>query len=77
VKVPTGGRKKKLNRSVAKIEDRAASTNPHMLARTRTTSKYANPMVVAFSGISRCPTNVTTATALSEATIRKERCHTL
>ena len=53
VNVPTGGRKKKLNRSVASNEDRAASRNPEVLATIRIRSKYANPTVVAFTGITR------------------------
>ena len=51
VKVPTGGRKKKLKVSVEAIEQRAASRNPHVLAMTSTNNKYANPAVVALTGI--------------------------
>ncbi len=39
VKVPTGGRKKKLSESVAAIEATAASRNPQVLARTSTSSR--------------------------------------
>src|SRR5438876_11899539 len=39
VKVPTGGRKKKLKTRVATIDDSAASRNPQVLAMIRTRSK--------------------------------------
>ena len=53
VNVPTGGKKKKLNRSVASSDDTAASRNPEVLATIRISSKYANPTVVAFTGMRR------------------------
>ena len=51
VNVPTGGRKKKLKTSVEAIEESDASKNPHVLAMTSTNNKYANPAVVALTGI--------------------------
>ncbi len=39
VKVPTGGRKKKLSASAAATDATAASKNPQLLARMSTTSR--------------------------------------
>src|SRR5438132_9703290 len=62
VSVPTGGRKKRLNATVARSEDTSASTNPQVLATTSTNNRYANPIVVAFTGTRLYPTNVRSAT---------------
>ena len=50
VNVPTGGKKKKLKTRVASTEESAASRNPHVLAMSKTNSRYANPTVVALTG---------------------------
>src|SRR6266404_6298647 len=50
VNLPTGGKKKKLNVSVAAIDATAASMNPQKLAIINTRSRYAKPAVVAFTG---------------------------
>ena len=50
VNLPTGGKKKKLNVSVAAIEAMEASKNPQKLAMINTKSKYAKPVVVALTG---------------------------
>ena len=73
VKVPTGGKKKKLKTRVARIDDTAASKNPQVLAMLKTSSKYANPTVVALTGITLCATNVTTATPPNDAKNRNGR----
>jgi hypothetical protein len=72
VKVPTGGKKKKLKTSVARIEDSAASTNPQVLAMIKTTSRYANPTVVAFTGTMLRATTVTVTTAIKDANTRNQ-----
>jgi hypothetical protein len=73
VNLPTGGRKKKLNVSVAAIEASADSTKPHVLAINRTSTRYANPTVVALTGISLCAVYVTIATPVSEHSNRNAR----
>jgi hypothetical protein len=50
VNLPTGGKKKNLNVSVATIEVIEASKNPQKLAMINTRSRYANPVVVALTG---------------------------
>jgi hypothetical protein len=70
VRVPTGGRKKKLKARVAAIERIDASIKPHVLATIRTSSRYANPIVVALTGTRRCAANVRAARPASENNIR-------
>jgi hypothetical protein len=62
-----GGRKKKLKRSVATIEDSAASRKPHVLAMASTNSKYAKPMVVELTGMTENPIHVISATPIADA----------
>lgn len=71
VKVPIGGRKKKLKASVAPIDASDASMNPHVLAMINTSSRYAKPTVVGLLGIRLRATKVTTATAPSDDIKRK------
>src|SRR6266567_2618412 len=73
VNVPTGGKKKKLKTSVARTEDTAASKNPQVLAMSRMSSRYANPTVIAFTGITLYATNVTTATPIEDTNNRNGR----
>jgi hypothetical protein len=62
VKVPTGGKKKKLKTRVARTEESAASKNPHLLAMISSSSRYTNPTVVALTGSTLYPMNVMVAT---------------
>ena len=73
VNLPTGGKKKRLKRRVARTEAKAASRNPHALAMTSTTNRYANPTVVVLTGIRRYATNVTIATPAKDTTNRSGR----
>jgi hypothetical protein len=50
VKVPTGGRKKKLNPSAETMEVNMASTSPHFVAAPSTSSNIINATVVALTG---------------------------
>ena len=72
VRVPSGGRKKKLNASVAAMERIEASINPHVLATTSTSNRYANPVVVELTGKTRAA-NVSTAKPASDRIIRTGR----
>ncbi len=54
------------------MEDSAASTNPQVLAMIKTTSKYANPTVVAFTGTRLRATTVTVPTAAKDANTRNQ-----
>ena len=71
VKVPVGGRKKKLKASVAPIEASNASMNPQVLATINTSSRYANPTVVALMGIKLYAANVMIATPATDDNNRK------
>src|SRR3984893_8561374 len=73
VNVPTGGRKKKLKRRVERIEANEASSNPEILATSKTNSSYSNPTVVALTGITLWATNVITATPPKDTNNRNER----
>jgi hypothetical protein len=69
----TGGRKKKLKRRLERIEAIEASRNPQVLAMSRTNSRYANPTVVALTGITPCAINVITVTPPKDTNNRNER----
>jgi hypothetical protein len=73
VKVPTGGKKKKLEANVAATEAIEASRNPHVLAMRSTYSKYANPTVVALTRITLEAVKVMTATPAIGANSRNAR----
>jgi len=73
VNLPIGGKKKKLKRRVARTEANAASRNPHALAMTSTSSRYANPTVVVLTGMRRFATNVTIATPAKDTSNRNGR----
>src|SRR5437016_4553230 len=71
VKAPMGGRKKKLNASVAAIEASNASMKPHVLAMINTSSRYANPTVVGLFGIKLRAAYVTITTPARDDTTRR------
>jgi hypothetical protein len=73
VNLPTGGKKKKLKVRVAAIEARDASKNPQIVAMTNTSSRYAKPTVVAFTGTRIKPTQVTSATPAKDDNSRSAR----
>jgi len=73
VKLPTGGRKKKLKARVAAMESMEASIKPQVLATARTSSRYANPTVVALIGINLCAANVIAAKPASDNSTRTKR----
>src|SRR5258706_4587575 len=66
VNCPTGGKKKKLNVSVAAIDATDASRNPQTVAIINTSRRYAKPTVVALTGTTRCPIHVINATTASD-----------
>src|ERR1700680_526680 len=66
VNSPMGGKKKKLKVSVAARDASEASMSPQVLAIIRTNSRYANPVVVGFSGIKRYAANVMSAATARE-----------
>src|ERR1700681_3443521 len=59
--------------SVAATDVIAASRNPHVLATASTSSRYAKPAVVAFTGTSLNATNVMIATAPRQTNNRNTR----
>ena len=68
--LPTGGKKKKLKATVAAMEARDASRNPQTVAMINTSSRYAKPTVVAFTGTRPWHTHVTSATPARDDNIR-------
>ena len=73
VSLPTGGRKKKLKLKVATIEAARASRKPQIVAMTRTSRRYAKPIVVALTGMRLLPAHVTSATPARDTTNRIAR----
>ena len=47
-----------------------ASTNPQVLATIKMSKRYANPTVVALTGMDLCDTNVSAAKITSDKIIR-------
>ena len=69
VNVWTGGRKKKLNATIAAIDVATATHKRDEAATNKTTSKYDNATVVAFVS---SPTRYVSVTAVSPARPRKK-----
>src|SRR5689334_18671741 len=73
VKVPTGGRKKKLNRAVAAIALTSATRNPQNAEVIRTTTRNVRAAVVGFTGRNRRYSTVTAASPAAAAIMRASK----
>src|SRR5579864_1990298 len=74
VKVPIGGKKKKLKHSTATMEPAIDSTSPHRAAINRMATRYAKAAVVAFTGTARKQIHVIAAMTPATITVRIANC---
>src|SRR6202795_471393 len=74
LKVPTGGKKKKLKHNTAKTEAVIDSTSPHLAAMNRIATRYAKPAVVALTDTARKQIQVIAATMPATIAIRIANC---
>src|ERR1700693_4340424 len=74
VKVPIGGKKKKLKHNTATTEAVIDSTSPHLAAMNRMATRYAKPAVVALTDTARKQNQVMAATIAATIAIRIANC---